>query len=234
MDFELTSALKSLQARARRFVEEELIPRELQVEEHGALPSETQRGIQKRAIEERLWPMNVPKEMGGLGSTVLEQVIAHGDRMDLIVAVGLEQPACVSAVGFVAKHVRPGGMGREQDDPVAESLKLPAPVVSRATSFEEDGSGLSLGAELEEGGPGQPLVLADLAGSNRHRHLENFLRHIDGDGGRLHGGLLSLLKSSSGLKVTQKRTRSSAQRMTGCSGPASRRIEPGSRQLSAR
>jgi len=77
MDFELTPALKSLQARARRFVEEELIPRELQVEEHGALPSETQRRIQKRAIAERLWPMNVPKEMGGLGSTVLEQVIAQ-------------------------------------------------------------------------------------------------------------------------------------------------------------
>ena len=77
MDFELTPALKSLQARARRFVEEELIPRELQVEEHGALPSETQRDIQRRAIAERLWPMNVPKEMGGLGSTVLEQVIAQ-------------------------------------------------------------------------------------------------------------------------------------------------------------
>ena len=48
---------------------------------------------------------------------------------------------------------------------MAESLKLPAPVVGRDTGFEEDGGGLPLGAELEEGGPGQPLVLADLTGS---------------------------------------------------------------------
>jgi acyl-CoA dehydrogenase len=77
MDFELSPALKALQSRARRFVEEELIPRELQVEENGPLAEETQKRIAGRAIAEGLWPMNVPKEMGGLGSSVMEQVIAQ-------------------------------------------------------------------------------------------------------------------------------------------------------------
>jgi alkylation response protein AidB-like acyl-CoA dehydrogenase len=77
MDFELGSELVALRERARRFTETELYPLELQVEEHGSLPDETSRRLQRRAIEERLWPMNVPREMGGLGSSVLEQVIAQ-------------------------------------------------------------------------------------------------------------------------------------------------------------
>jgi butyryl-CoA dehydrogenase len=77
MDFDLTPQLKDLQARARRFVEEELIPHEMEVEEKCALPEETRQRIRKRVLADRLWPMNIPKEMGGLGSTVLEQVIAQ-------------------------------------------------------------------------------------------------------------------------------------------------------------
>jgi acyl-CoA dehydrogenase len=77
MDFELTQELKALQERARRFTEEELIPRELEVEEREALPEETARAIRKRAIAEGLWGMNVPREMGGLGCSVMEQVIAQ-------------------------------------------------------------------------------------------------------------------------------------------------------------
>jgi butyryl-CoA dehydrogenase len=77
MDFELTTELQALQARARRFTEEELVPRELEVEERGALPEEVSLRIRKRAIHDGLWPMNVPKAMGGLGSSVLEQVVAQ-------------------------------------------------------------------------------------------------------------------------------------------------------------
>ncbi|HEU4401407.1 MAG TPA: acyl-CoA dehydrogenase [Candidatus Polarisedimenticolia bacterium] len=77
MDFELTHDLKALQAKARRFTEEELIPREMEVEERETLSEETSRKIRRRAIAEGLWPMNVPKAMGGLGSTVLEQVLAQ-------------------------------------------------------------------------------------------------------------------------------------------------------------
>jgi len=77
MDFELSSELVALRERARRFTEKELFPLELRVEEHGPLPPEVSRRVLARAIEERLWPMNVPREMGGLGSSVTEQVIAQ-------------------------------------------------------------------------------------------------------------------------------------------------------------
>ena len=77
MDFELTPELLALQQRARRFTIEELIPHELAVEERGPLPEDVSARLRHRSIEERFWPMNIPKERGGLGSTVMEQVIVQ-------------------------------------------------------------------------------------------------------------------------------------------------------------
>ncbi len=77
MDFDLSPELLALRQRARRFTEEELFPLEMQVEEHGALEEAVSARLRARAIEEGLWPMNVPREMGGLGSSVMEQVIAQ-------------------------------------------------------------------------------------------------------------------------------------------------------------
>ena len=77
MDFELSKDLRELQERARHFVDAELVPHELVVDEHEALPPETLARIRRRAIEYGLWPMNVPRELGGLGSSVLEQVVAQ-------------------------------------------------------------------------------------------------------------------------------------------------------------
>src|SRR6185503_2282851 len=77
MDFDLTPGLLALQERARRFTEDELYPHEMTVEETEALPDEVSERLRRRAIELGLWAMNVPKELGGLGSSVLEQVIAQ-------------------------------------------------------------------------------------------------------------------------------------------------------------
>jgi acyl-CoA dehydrogenase len=77
MDFELGPELEALRARARRFAEAELYPLESVVEEGGPLPSEVTGRLLKQSIQEHLWPMNVPRAMGGLGSTVMEQVIAQ-------------------------------------------------------------------------------------------------------------------------------------------------------------
>jgi butyryl-CoA dehydrogenase len=77
MEFELSPELLALRARARRFAQEELYPLELEVEERGPLPEDVSRRLRRRAIALGLWPMNVPKALGGLGSTVLEQVIAQ-------------------------------------------------------------------------------------------------------------------------------------------------------------
>lgn len=77
MDFELSSELTALRLRARRFTEEELFPHELAVEERGPLPEEIGARLRRRAVEAGLWPMNIPKALGGLGSSVMEQVIAQ-------------------------------------------------------------------------------------------------------------------------------------------------------------
>jgi alkylation response protein AidB-like acyl-CoA dehydrogenase len=77
MDFDLSPELQDLRARARRFAQQELYPHELYVEEHGPLPEDVSRRLRERAIALRLWPMNVPRSQGGLGSSVLEQVIAQ-------------------------------------------------------------------------------------------------------------------------------------------------------------
>jgi alkylation response protein AidB-like acyl-CoA dehydrogenase len=77
VDFELSTELKDLQARARGFVDQELLPHELTVDEHEALPQAVRDGIRRKALDYGLWPMNIPKEQGGLGSSVLEQVVAQ-------------------------------------------------------------------------------------------------------------------------------------------------------------
>ena len=77
MDFELSDELKLLQEAARRFTNEELIPHELEVDEHSRIPDAARATIRERACRDGLWPMNVPEELGGLGSSVLAQVIVQ-------------------------------------------------------------------------------------------------------------------------------------------------------------
>ena len=77
MRFDLDDELKALQSKARQFVERELIPHELEVDETETLNPEVREHLKKRALEEGLWPMNVPVELGGLGSSVLAQCIAQ-------------------------------------------------------------------------------------------------------------------------------------------------------------
>ena len=77
MDFELSSELKELQAKAKRFVDGMIIPHERHVDETEELPDGVREKIIERSIADGLWPMNIPKKDGGLGSSVLEQVIAQ-------------------------------------------------------------------------------------------------------------------------------------------------------------
>jgi acyl-CoA dehydrogenase len=77
MDFELSPELRELQKSARHFVDQELLPHELTVDETEALPEDAVVRIRQKALDYGLWPMNVPKEFGGLGSSVMEQIIAQ-------------------------------------------------------------------------------------------------------------------------------------------------------------
>ncbi len=67
---------REIQDRARRFVDEELIPHEVEAEMNdGRLPVELRERHHRLAIELGLYSMNMPKELGGGGMTTFQQVL---------------------------------------------------------------------------------------------------------------------------------------------------------------
>jgi len=67
---------RELRERARRFVDDELIPHEVEAEMNGGRLADDVRGKHHRlAIELGLYAMNMPKELGGGGMTTFQQVL---------------------------------------------------------------------------------------------------------------------------------------------------------------
>jgi len=74
--YPMTDEDRDIQERARRFVDEELIPWEVHAEEHGGrIPQEARERHRRMAIELGLFAMNMPKELGGGELTMLQQVL---------------------------------------------------------------------------------------------------------------------------------------------------------------
>jgi acyl-CoA dehydrogenase len=72
----MTDADREIQERTRSFVEAELIPHEVEAEMHGGrLPDEVRERHHRLAIELGLWAMNMPKELGGGGLSMFQQVL---------------------------------------------------------------------------------------------------------------------------------------------------------------
>ncbi len=77
MSFTLTPSALDWQSRIRRFVDEELIPWEVEAEMNdGEIPAEIAARHEKTAIELGMSRLDVPKEWGGLAVPVLDQVAA--------------------------------------------------------------------------------------------------------------------------------------------------------------
>jgi len=67
---------RRIQETARRFVDEDLIPWETHAEEHGGqIPEEARQEHRRKAIELGLFAMNMPKDLGGGGFTMFQQVL---------------------------------------------------------------------------------------------------------------------------------------------------------------
>jgi acyl-CoA dehydrogenase len=65
-----------IQARARAFVDDDLIPWEGHAEEHeGLIPDDVRSSHHRKAIELGLYAMNMPAELGGGGMTMLQQTL---------------------------------------------------------------------------------------------------------------------------------------------------------------
>ena len=72
----LSDADREIQQRARRVVDEELIPREQHAEEHdGHIPDEDHARHRRMALDLGFTGMNLPTELGGGGFTMLQQVL---------------------------------------------------------------------------------------------------------------------------------------------------------------
>lgn len=78
MDPTLTPAQLELQARARAFVQDVLQPREVEFERAGGrVPGDWGNDIRRAAIDARLHGGSLPREVGGQGWSVVEQVLVH-------------------------------------------------------------------------------------------------------------------------------------------------------------
>ena len=78
MDGTLTPAQLELQARARAFVRDVLQPLEEEFERRGGRLSRKEGAdLRGAAIEARLHGGSLPREVGGQGWTVMEQVLVH-------------------------------------------------------------------------------------------------------------------------------------------------------------
>jgi acyl-CoA dehydrogenase len=72
----LSAADEDIQARARVFADE-LIPLEVQAELEGGLPDDVTAAHKKRAIELGLFATNMPRDLGGVGASALQQVLVQ-------------------------------------------------------------------------------------------------------------------------------------------------------------
>lgn len=61
----------------------------------------------------------------------------YWDRMNVVVAEGLEESLGVGAIGLVAHSVGACDVRREQDHRMSEALELSSPVMGGAAGFEE-------------------------------------------------------------------------------------------------
>jgi acyl-CoA dehydrogenase len=77
MDLALTPELVEIRERSRRFLDEHLLPVELQCELEGGLPPATLARISQGVRDARLHAVNMPREWGGQGYSWLEQVISQ-------------------------------------------------------------------------------------------------------------------------------------------------------------
>jgi alkylation response protein AidB-like acyl-CoA dehydrogenase len=74
--YTMSDADREIQERARRFVDEELIPLEVETElSGGRLSDDVREKHHHMAIDLGLWAMNMPKELGGGGLSMFQQVL---------------------------------------------------------------------------------------------------------------------------------------------------------------
>jgi alkylation response protein AidB-like acyl-CoA dehydrogenase len=121
MNFHISPELEALRARVRQFVNDELIPLELEAEmADGKLTPEQKARIHSQMIAAGLNGMCLPKEMGGRGFSYLEQVVTEeelGKATNGLWDLVYSPAVCLAAAtpAQVERYVRPTCAGKRRD-----------------------------------------------------------------------------------------------------------------------
>ncbi|MGH2577945.1 MAG: acyl-CoA dehydrogenase family protein, partial [Actinomycetota bacterium] len=76
MTYPMENEDRAIQDKARRFVDQELIPHELEAEMNaGQLPPDVIERQQAKLRELGLWSINMPRDLGGAELTTFQQVL---------------------------------------------------------------------------------------------------------------------------------------------------------------
>ena len=76
MHYPMTEEDRAIQAKTRRFVDEELIPHEVEAEmNQGEIDPDLREEWHRKVVDLGLYAMNMPKELGGGGMTMFQQVL---------------------------------------------------------------------------------------------------------------------------------------------------------------
>jgi hypothetical protein len=127
---------------------------------HPELPQEAAQDVQPRRAR--------GEPRGAQTMERRQHLLVHGldrDRVNLVVARGLEQRLGIAAVGLAAPGVAVDVMRGQETYLVAVLLQLARPVMGAAARFEQHGSGRLLRKEGKEAGTRQPALEADVTGA---------------------------------------------------------------------
>ncbi|NMF97646.1 acyl-CoA dehydrogenase family protein [Aromatoleum toluolicum] len=88
MDFNLSSEQKMLVETVRRFVENEMLPLEDEIEETGRLAPEKARALFEKSSANGMYAMNIPEEFGGGGLSAVDTMLVEeqfGHAKDILI-----------------------------------------------------------------------------------------------------------------------------------------------------
>jgi len=197
--YPLSETDREIQERARRFVDDELIPWELHAEEHGGkIPEEEHHRHEEQARELGLSGMNLPKELGGGGFTTLQQVLVSEQIGRVTNALGW----CVHTPAEWAPEVM-------TDDQIERWLK---PAIrgerSECYAITEAGAGSDVDAiEATARRDGDAYVLAGekmhVTSFNRADHIFFQAKLADGDHAGEHA-LFVVDKDTPGVRLVRE------------------------------
>jgi len=152
--YPMSDADRAIQDRARRFVDDELIPWEQHAEEHdGRIPVDVKQRHHELAIELGFYGMNLPTSLGGGGYTTLQQVLVSEQIGRVTNALGwcVHTPAAwapdVMTDEQIERWLKPSITGERHECYAITEAGAGSDVDAIAATARRDGDGYVLNGE---------------------------------------------------------------------------------------